>query len=380
MKGNIITFYSFKGGVGRTMALINVAALLAREKKVLVVDFDLEAPGLERFCAGYMEGKEPRGGMLDIVESIASGNNQPDNLQWLKWVRKVRFPKFATLDFLTSGSLNKEYSERVQKLDWASFFSEGRGGPGLEALRNQWKESFDFVLIDSRTGYSDIGGICTILLPDILAFVFASNDQSLRGGIEAIQRAQRARQHLAVDRMPLTIFPIPGRIEVKEAREKRNKWKDRFSEELRPFFDVWLEKDVSVTRVLEEITVPYFPSYSFGEELPVLHESLTAPGNLARSYATISRILYQDFRNIGSLISAKPVDATIEKLEKYLNERQKRILSHVYETGSVTSGWCKDILGITYDTANRDLRELIKLGLLRRTGAGRSTTYLGQDL
>lgn len=45
-----ITFYSFKGGVGRTMALVNVAAQLAEMgRKVLVVDFDLEAPGLETF-------------------------------------------------------------------------------------------------------------------------------------------------------------------------------------------------------------------------------------------------------------------------------------------------------------------------------------------
>ena len=46
--GIIYTFYSFKGGVGRTMALANVAALLAKwGYSVLVVDWDLEAPGLE---------------------------------------------------------------------------------------------------------------------------------------------------------------------------------------------------------------------------------------------------------------------------------------------------------------------------------------------
>lgn len=43
----ITTFYSFKGGVGRTMALYNVAArLTALRRKVLMVDVDLEAPGL----------------------------------------------------------------------------------------------------------------------------------------------------------------------------------------------------------------------------------------------------------------------------------------------------------------------------------------------
>ena len=46
----VITFYSYKGGVGRSMALANVAELLAqRGYSVVVCDWDLEAPGLERF-------------------------------------------------------------------------------------------------------------------------------------------------------------------------------------------------------------------------------------------------------------------------------------------------------------------------------------------
>ena len=44
--GMIVTFYSWKGGVGRTMALANTAVQLARKgNRVLVVDWDLEAPG-----------------------------------------------------------------------------------------------------------------------------------------------------------------------------------------------------------------------------------------------------------------------------------------------------------------------------------------------
>jgi len=46
----IFTFYSFKGGVGRSMALMNVAYTLAGwGRHVLVVDMDLEAPGLSGF-------------------------------------------------------------------------------------------------------------------------------------------------------------------------------------------------------------------------------------------------------------------------------------------------------------------------------------------
>ena len=52
--GQIITFYSYKGGTGRSMALANVGYLLATQERsdgkgVLMIDWDLEAPGLHRF-------------------------------------------------------------------------------------------------------------------------------------------------------------------------------------------------------------------------------------------------------------------------------------------------------------------------------------------
>ncbi|MBK7057003.1 MAG: AAA family ATPase [Leptospiraceae bacterium] len=40
-----VTFYSYKGGVGRTLALANIAMRLSEfGKKVCILDFDLEAP------------------------------------------------------------------------------------------------------------------------------------------------------------------------------------------------------------------------------------------------------------------------------------------------------------------------------------------------
>ena len=59
--GEVITFYSYKGGTGRSMALANTACLLAGEgpaewtgKRVLMVDWDLEAPGLHRYFRGAL--------------------------------------------------------------------------------------------------------------------------------------------------------------------------------------------------------------------------------------------------------------------------------------------------------------------------------------
>ena len=62
-------------------------------------------------------------------------------------------------------------------------------------------------------------------------------------------------------------------------------------------------------------------------------------------------------------------------VEAQLNERQKRILAHVLEAGSVTSGWCLKEFGVVYNTAYRDLDALVRLGLLQREGSGRGTHY-----
>ena len=53
-QASFVSFYSFKGGVGRSMALINTAGILAGRRgfRVLVIDLDLEAPGLSYLNPG----------------------------------------------------------------------------------------------------------------------------------------------------------------------------------------------------------------------------------------------------------------------------------------------------------------------------------------
>jgi len=47
----------------------------------------------------------------------------------------------------------------------------------------------------------------------------------------------------------------------------------------------------------------------------------------------------------------------------------------VQREGMVTSGWCRDTFGVTYNTAYRDLSGLVDKGLLVQRGQGRATRY-----
>ncbi len=72
--GRIITFYSYKGGTGRTMALSNVAWILAANgHRVLTVDWDLESPGLHKFFRPFLDSDKivSTPGVIELITEYA---------------------------------------------------------------------------------------------------------------------------------------------------------------------------------------------------------------------------------------------------------------------------------------------------------------------
>jgi MinD-like ATPase involved in chromosome partitioning or flagellar assembly len=208
---SIITFYSYKGGVGRSMALANIAVLLARMgKRVMAVDWDLEAPGLDRYFSSLKLDTSGNGLLPLILDA-----SQDKAVNYHDYLWRVRDRDGVDFAFLPSGrESDTDYATNLAQFDWRAFFSKQGGGDFVEHLREQWRADFDVVLIDSRTGLTDTGGICTIQLPDIAVPMFTANYQSLYGVRDVMRLAQHSRQRLDYDRMPLTIFPLPSRFGV----------------------------------------------------------------------------------------------------------------------------------------------------------------------
>jgi ATP-dependent DNA helicase RecG len=63
-------------------------------------------------------------------------------------------------------------------------------------------------------------------------------------------------------------------------------------------------------------------------------------------------------------------------VEAQMNERQRRIVARVLESGSVTRRWCVAEFKVANDTAGRDLKSLVDLGLLAAQGEGRAVRYV----
>ena len=91
--GYIATFYSFKGGVGRSMALANIACLLAlRGLNVLIVDFDLEAPGIDKYFQDLPAHESPNGGLLNLLWKMKEGGDSV-SIDWKSYLGLAELPR-----------------------------------------------------------------------------------------------------------------------------------------------------------------------------------------------------------------------------------------------------------------------------------------------
>ncbi|GAK52877.1 predicted protein [Candidatus Moduliflexus flocculans] len=244
--GQIITFYSYKGGVGRSMALANIAVLLAQWKyHVLIVDWDLEAPGIENYFKGFngLEDIGQKKGIIDFITSFERDGTQP--LSWREHLTTIHHADGYSLDLLTAGERGEQYFQHVRELDVSKFYSEKKGGNFVESLRNEWKDTYDYILVDSRTGITDIGGICTIQLPDILMLFATPTKQALDGVIEVTQKAIIARQKLPVDRLRLLAVPILSRFDTQTEFKISREWLECFVTGVADIYADWLPTGIT---------------------------------------------------------------------------------------------------------------------------------------
>ena len=175
-----VTFYSYKGGVGRTLALANVATLLARDQsepcRVLVWDFDLPAPGLQDVVKCKWTDK--RIGFVDYLDSYLR-NAEVDDIS--KYIHQTSIPG---VDILPAGFMGRRYAQRLEEIQWQEIYAEARGFQFIAHTKlqiSQIQPAYDYVLIDSLTGYSDVGGICVNQLADTVVLIFRLNHQNIEG-------------------------------------------------------------------------------------------------------------------------------------------------------------------------------------------------------
>ena len=149
--------------------------------------------------------------------------------------------------------------------------------------------------IDSRTGLTDIGGICTVHLPDMVVSLATATNQSLGGILKIARRAASARDKLPFPRPITPTLPVPSRFDTKSEYRLGNEWLSKFAEELQPLVSDWLPKSITARQFLDAVKLPHVSFFSYGESLPVVNKDLRIQVDLVmltREFLLLLRIIW----------------------------------------------------------------------------------------
>lgn len=282
MKPFWITFYSYKGGVGRSLAVANTAAMLAqRGRRVLLVDFDLEAPGLDSFSEfANAAGKR---GVVEYVSEFIRTNSAPDLREFIHSCH-LSAPSRGQLWVMPAGRKDTTYNHDLSRIRWAELYEQDNG----HAFFANWKAAVDaefqpdYVFIDSRTGLTEVGGVCTTFFPDLVVMLFALNEQNVRG-IGTVAQSIRQADPDRVPQIHFVATPVPN-LPPETPRETPSRVRD----ERRGLLTERMEAASKVLGVKVNASIHYYPPACLSEKLFVLDPAFSRQ-LISRDYEILCR-------------------------------------------------------------------------------------------
>ncbi|MBG1242371.1 MinD/ParA family ATP-binding protein [Nostoc sp. NZL] len=212
-----VTFYSFKGGVGRTTALTHVASILAmRGLKVVAVDLDLEAPGLS---TAFNLKPQPKYGIVDyFYERSYLPKDVEPSISIAEIFGEVKISNATGRLFVVpAGCLNLDYVSKVDDLHATTSID------GDQSLWSIFKREIyeqlkpDIILIDSRTGINQWGALSLIQAADE-AIVFLFPNEQNKQGIELLIQSLQWIKKLSIN---FVFSPVPDVTEIGLSKVKQ---------------------------------------------------------------------------------------------------------------------------------------------------------------
>lgn len=183
----IITFYSYKGGVGRTTSLITFANYYAyhKNKKVVILDFDFEAPGLTNYFDFSLESLDKKNGVLEYLLDKEASKEKLNLIEDYMIEVSREYTKDGSIYIMPAGSLYTEsnlssYIEALARVDINS--TDTIIKQIIDLIVNIKKElNPDVILIDSRTGFNDVFGFLINGISSMVIGLFEDNIQTRPG-------------------------------------------------------------------------------------------------------------------------------------------------------------------------------------------------------
>jgi len=226
-KPAIVSFFSFKGGAGRTSTLVATALTLARNgHRVAIVDLDLEAPGLATIFSPDESNN------LGVIDYLLEKKIQEKDWKLRTHLISINDPTLRgehgeSIQLLPAGTIDGNYLEKLARLDFQNLVDGELQSIMVDMLKelNNEAKPLDFILMDARAGFHDIGGLAITALSHA-AVIFGTQSRQSWAGLTHVIR------HLASpevdERLPLILvhsmapgIGISGReTELTEFRDK----------------------------------------------------------------------------------------------------------------------------------------------------------------
>lgn len=204
----VVTFYSFKGGVGRSTALAFVANILAVQGyRIVMIDFDLEAPGLS-FAHPVDVPEATTYGVLDYVHQryLTPEENIPAIDEC---IRQISISARGELYLIPAGAYDEDYIHRLADLNIHSLY-QSKANP-IHQLLEDVKKSLkpDIILIDARTGFTDMGAVALFDQADLGIICFSPTKQSYAGLEWVVKAASKQRKYNGIPDLRFLLTPMP---------------------------------------------------------------------------------------------------------------------------------------------------------------------------
>ena len=190
-----INFYSYKGGVGRTVLMAQIARCLAAlGKKVVIADFDFDAPGI--LAVFKKNFANINGGIYDLVNDYKNCDQMTtDRFENFKEClnnylidvdiklngnRQDNGNGFIKL--LPSGCVNNAYWDNISDIEWLQILSSNGDGSFvsfvIKVLKPALEEmGIDYLIIDSRAGITYYGTIAHCVA-EVQTMIVCPNDEA----------------------------------------------------------------------------------------------------------------------------------------------------------------------------------------------------------
>ena len=312
-----IVFASVKGGVGRSTALaVTASDLSRRNRNILVIDLDLEAPGLGDMLLD--DERMPRFGTVDYLVENGLGGVPDESLSDFVGTSALTTAGGGRVDVVPALGRNAaDYpGNTLPKLSRAMIEDIGPNGDSISVTvqiadmirRFTGRDTYDVVLIDSRAGLSELAAPTILGLGARVLLFGTAQRQTIQGyaalfaALKLLALRDRSVGRRAEWRLLFKAVHAKASLDGSTAARYRDDLYELFADNLYDAEDIQQSNPDAVTFDIDDEDGPHWPLIIPFTQNLIDFDPVQAPSQLT---TTFYEQAYRPFLNgIDSIIAS----------------------------------------------------------------------------